>query len=64
MENSRAILEGVRGTGLRPFLDPLDESERAVFEARYLAELERAYPRRADGKVLFPFRRLFIVAYR
>ena len=64
MESARAVLEWVRGTGLRPFLDPLDEDERAVFEQNYLAELERAYPRRADGKVLFPFRRLFIIALR
>jgi trans-aconitate 2-methyltransferase len=64
MESARAILEWVRGTGLRPFLDPLDKDERAAFEERYLAELARAYPRRADGKVLFPFRRLFIVASR
>jgi trans-aconitate 2-methyltransferase len=64
MESPRAILEWVRGTGLRPFLEPLDAAERQDFEARYLAALEEAYPRRADGKVLFPFRRLFIVALR
>lgn len=64
MADARAILEWVRGTGLRPFLEPLDAGERAEFERRYLAEIERAYPRRADGKVLFPFRRLFVVASR
>ena len=28
------------------------------------ARLRQAYPRRADGKTLLPFRRLFVVAQR
>ncbi|HEX7007303.1 MAG TPA: trans-aconitate 2-methyltransferase [Alphaproteobacteria bacterium] len=59
-----AILEWVRGTGLRPYLDPLDPAEREAFTDRYLAALADAYPRAADGKVLFPFKRLFLVAMR
>ena len=57
-----AILEWVRGTGLRPYLDPLDKAERAEFTSRYLAALGEAYRPAADGRVLFPFRRLFIIA--
>ena len=54
-----------RGTGLRPFLAALaDAGERAGFERQLLAGVEAAYPRRADGRVLFPFRRLFVAAYR
>jgi trans-aconitate 2-methyltransferase len=59
-----AILEWVRGTGLRPYLDPLDKAEQALFTERYLAALAKAYRPAADGKVLFPFRRLFLVAER
>ena len=62
MDSADAILEWVRGTGLRPFVQRLDEAERAEFERRYLEKLRRAYPTRADGKVLFPFRRIFMVA--
>ena len=30
--------------------------------AEYARRLNEAYPRRANGKTLYPFRRLFIVA--
>jgi trans-aconitate 2-methyltransferase len=60
-----AVIEWMRGTGLRPFLQALtDDAERSRFEARLLPAVERGYPRQADGRVLFPFRRLFVVAYR
>jgi len=43
-------------------LDALREPERRRFEAAYAALVAQAYPRRADGRTLFPFRRLFLVA--
>lgn len=48
-------------TAMRPFLEKLDEAEAARFVKRYDAALEAAYPAEADGSVLFPFRRVFIV---
>jgi trans-aconitate 2-methyltransferase len=59
-----AIVEFVRSTGLKPFLDPLSAIERDEFIARYTAEIADAYPAMADGKVLLGFSRLFIVAQR
>ena len=52
------------GSSLRPYLDALEgEPElRDEFLAAYAAETRRAYPPQADGAVLLPFRRLFIVA--
>ena len=56
------VLAWVRGTALRPLLAPLDPADQADFTARYDVKLQRAYKRRANGKTLFPFRRLFLVA--
>jgi trans-aconitate 2-methyltransferase len=64
VEGAAAMLEWVRSTGLRPYLDRLTPDERPVFEADYVARLADAYPALADGKVLFRFPRLFIVAVR
>ena len=62
LDGEDAVFKWVSGTGLRPFLDALDEQERAAFTREYKARLNVAYPRRADGKTLFPFSRLFAVA--
>ena len=65
MDSPEAILNWFRGTGLRPFLEALEtEAEKQEFEHRMLDGYTRAYPRKKDGRVLFPFRRLFITAYR
>jgi trans-aconitate 2-methyltransferase len=64
LAGARAIVEWLRGTGLRPFLEPLEEREREAFLARYEAAIAKAYPAEADGTVLLPFPRLFVVAAR
>jgi trans-aconitate 2-methyltransferase len=53
-----------KGTWLVPFLAALDSGEQREFLAAYAEELASAYPLLPDGGVLFPFRRLFIVANR
>jgi trans-aconitate 2-methyltransferase len=61
----QAILEWYKGTGLRPFLDALAcEEDVARFLSDYRSQLSTSYPGRADGKILFPFRRLFVIASR
>jgi len=64
MESSAAIVEWIASTGLRPFLDALDsDSSREVFRTRLLERVADGYPSQADGRVLFPFRRTFVIAY-
>ncbi len=62
LEGPDPVKEWTKGTWLRPLLEALEEPERSDFEARYAALVARAYPPRPDGRTLFPFRRLFIVA--
>jgi len=64
LPGARGIIEWVRATGLRPFLAPLDPEERSDFLVRYEGALAAAYPAEADGSVLLPFPRLFLVAVR
>jgi trans-aconitate 2-methyltransferase len=59
------VLEWMKGTGLRPYLDRLtDGAERADFLAAYAAALRPLFPVQADGVTLFPFPRLFVLARR
>lgn len=66
LEGEHAVAEWTRGTWLKPFLDALDgaldREWRAGFEREYVRLVDAAYPRRPDGKTLFPFRRVFMVA--
>jgi trans-aconitate 2-methyltransferase len=59
-----AVVEWFKGSGLRPFLAPLDAQETAAYLAEYRAGVALAYPPLPDGSVLLPFPRLFIVATR
>ncbi|HXY99164.1 MAG TPA: methyltransferase domain-containing protein [Stellaceae bacterium] len=62
LEGEDPVLQWVSGTALRPVTEALAGAEREAFLAAYDAKLRLAYPRRADGKTLLPFRRLFLLA--
>jgi trans-aconitate 2-methyltransferase len=59
-----ALTEWLIGAGLRPYLDLLDPEEAKAFLETYQDALAQAYPPRIDGKILFRFPRLFIVAVK
>jgi trans-aconitate 2-methyltransferase len=64
MASPRAIVDWLRSTGLRPFLDRLDAAQQASFLDDYERRIDAAYPARSDGLRLLSFPRLFIVATR
>ncbi|MDR3454429.1 MAG: trans-aconitate 2-methyltransferase [Rhodoferax sp.] len=64
MATPAAIVEWVRGTGLKPFVDRLPPALQASYLAEYERRIAQAYPLRADGRLLLAFPRLFIVAQR
>lgn len=63
MDSHESILEMIRSTGLRPYLDKLEnETDKKDFENLVLQGIIRDYLLQKDGKVLFPFERLFFIA--
>ena len=65
LPGAAAIVEWYKGSGLRPFLDALPiEAERERFLGDILQAFTAAFPAQRDGRVLLPFRRLFVIAYK
>jgi trans-aconitate 2-methyltransferase len=58
------VVAWTKGTALTPFLAALDDEAQQAFVADYSARIAIAYPPLPDGRVLFAFRRVFIVAAR
>jgi trans-aconitate 2-methyltransferase len=64
LPSHQAIADMLSSTGLKPFLDALDDAGKEAFLAAYVAGLRMQYPTLAAGGVLYPFPRLFLVAVR
>ncbi len=63
-DGEHPVVAWTRGTALTPFLAALDAEAQRAFVGEYAERVAAAYPPRGDGRVLFAFRRLFIVATR
>jgi trans-aconitate 2-methyltransferase len=64
MANPDAVVEWMKGTGLRPYLDTAGPQHAEAFTEAYRARITALYRPMADGRVLFRFPRLFVVAVR
>lgn len=64
MPSCRAILEWVKGTRLRPYLNALNDKEAAEFEGYIEKQAEKVYSKMQNGEYIFKFKRLFFVAYK
>ncbi|MCL2343464.1 MAG: methyltransferase domain-containing protein [Firmicutes bacterium] len=57
------IVKWYSGSGLRPYLDCLTDAKiNAEFVKEYENALKDTYPIQADGRILFPFTRIFFIA--
>lgn len=64
MPSHEHLIEWVRATRLRPYLDVLNEEQKKEFEGEILAKVRAAYSFTASGEVILKFRRFFFVARR
>ena len=64
LEGENPVVEWTKGTMLRPLLDNLSEEEGSEFLKSYTEKVAEAYPCRADGKTVLPFKRLFFIAVK
>jgi len=58
------VVAWIKGTTLTPYLAALSTDLQRAFIDDVSQRIAAAYPALADGRVLFPFRRIFIVAAR
>jgi trans-aconitate 2-methyltransferase len=64
LEGDNPVVTWTKGTALRPLMSAVDGAWATGFLAEYARRIQAAYPPRPDGKTLFPFRRLFMVAHK
>ena len=64
MPSAAAVVQWLRATGLRPFVDALPANLQASFLAEYENRIDVVYSPRVDGQRLLAFPRIFIVAQR
>jgi trans-aconitate 2-methyltransferase len=64
MESIKGIIDFVYSTALRPYLEQLTENEKREFVNEILDECKKYYKEQTNNKILFPFQRMFIIAYR
>jgi len=62
MNTHSEIVKWYSGSGLRPYLDCLkDDFTKNKFVKEYENALKEVYPVQSDGKILFPFTRIFFI---
>lgn len=58
------MLEWVKGTRLKPYLDVLDNNMAEELEQEILRLAADAYSSQRNGEIIFEFRRLFFTAVK
>ena len=64
MPSHEALIDWVRSTRLRPYLDCLNDNDKKMFETDLLKKVKEQYPVMKNGNVILKFRRLFFIAVK
>jgi trans-aconitate 2-methyltransferase len=65
MQSHQDLIEWYSSTGMKMYLERIDSEERRrLFTSEILDACKSQYPLQPDGKILFPFQRLFFIAYK
>ena len=59
-----SVIDWYKGSGLRPYLDMLDESEKSDFLCELLEMIKKNFPVQADNSVILKMPRLFFTAVK
>lgn len=62
LKNHNDIIEWFKSTGLKPYLDSLDDMEKEIFLKDILTEVSNYYKIQANGEIILRFPRLFFTA--
>lgn len=62
MPSVAAMIEWIKGTSLRPYLNALDEKKAKELEAEITERAAEVYTKQENGEYIFRFRRFFFVA--
>lgn len=59
-----SVIDWYKGSGLRPYLEALDEAEKTELLSDLLERIKKSYPVQADGKIILKMPRLFFTAVK
>jgi trans-aconitate 2-methyltransferase len=61
----QGIIDFIQSTALKPYLEKLNiDTEKRALKNDILKECQNCYRIQSNGRVLFPFKRMFIIAYK
>ena len=65
LASHQEIIEWIESAGLKPYLNRIgDEADKHDFKQDILSGIKQHYSLQKNGKVLFPFKRLFFIGYK
>jgi trans-aconitate 2-methyltransferase len=65
LANHQGLIDWYSSTGMKTYLERLpEEAQKESFRAQVLEACRDSYPAQKDGRILYPFERLFFIAYK